>query len=156
LLDRPWFRWIGVLGALGAGFVNQIILVNDYPGAHLYLAWAAAACGGAAIAGLDLPRGGAAASRPRRRAVDIARGALASPAAYTMVVWPRSSVLLVLYKVPGAVVAPFLTPLHALRSSGPADVMVPAEAKEWFTDRSHIPDIPPTAPPPSPFDRVIL
>lgn len=155
LLDRPWLRWLGVAIAVAAGIVNQRILIHDYPGAHFYLAWAAAVCGGAAMASLRLPRSAALGSRAAKRAGLALRGAVATFAAYTVVVWPRATVLLSLYEVPGAVGVPFLARLH-LGMDRRENAAITPELKAWFSDRSALPAVPPSAPAPAPTNRIVL
>ena len=152
LLDRPRLRWIGALAIPGVVIANHLVLVADYPGAHLYLVWAGAACGGAALAGLPLPERFALPSRALFAAGIGARAALAVAAALSIAIWPSPSILTQLYRG-GAVLTPFLARLRQERE-GRAEVSIPPALTEWFTDRSTAPAIPSTAK--APPDRIVL
>lgn len=156
LLDRAWTRGIGLVVCVGVTWLNHAILHNDYPGAHLYLAWAGAACGGAALAGLELPWREATTERARRvraRSAWALRFALAIVAAFTVVVWPGSIVMIELYKTSGAVLAPFRGRVQS-ESGGWDTAQIPTESKEWFKSRADLPDIPPSGP--APADRIVI
>lgn len=167
-----WLRAVGLAGALAAVIANHRLLRNDYPGAHFYLAAAAAALATASAAGARLPwrrRSPKQASTPEGAAPEAPpkpRSALRSVAAWALVgmlaVWgalslvvpPKRAVLLELQKTSGSVLSPFLVP--ALPAVSAANVEVPAEAREWFEARSRGKRIPPSSPPLLPRDGIIV
>jgi hypothetical protein len=153
LLDRRFLRWLGVALLLALGVANELVLRNDYPGAHLYLAWAAATLAGAALAGLSLPR--ALGARAVRVGALVARGGLSLIAGYTLVVWPGTVVMMEMFKTSGAVLAPYMAVLR--HSAGKVDErFVAPEARPWFDDRTSAPKVPPTGPSPDDASRIVL
>lgn len=146
---RPWLRGAGVAVAASAAVANELILRADYPGAHLYLAWAAATLGGAAMTGVRLARL-AWPSWARWSALACAAVAGAS----TVVAWPREAVVLELSRIEGAVV---MRQLARLRSRAPrAPVSIPTNARPWFEPRAHAPDVPASSPPLLPRNAVVV
>jgi hypothetical protein len=151
---RPWLRPIGVAGAIGAAVANHLILLNDYPGAHLYLAWAAATLGGASMTDARLGKPDAAPSRLEQRIGWGVRAVLTAVAAYTFLVWPRQSVVVQLGRLQGAVLMPLVARRHqhaAVRAAA-----IAPEAMEWFADRSKAPDVPASSPPLVPANAVVV
>lgn len=140
LAARPWIRWIAVAAAVGAAAANHAVLTADYPGAHLYLAWAAAVLGGAALATLPAP---ALPTRAHRIARHVALGAAALLAAWSVVSRPRAVVQLALLEERGSTLAPFLMRSRAAAAFAPK-ANVPPDLAPWFADRSRAPAVPPT------------
>ncbi|MCC6556199.1 MAG: sulfatase [Polyangiaceae bacterium] len=138
LCARPWLRWLAVLAALGLAGWNHALLTTDYPGAHLYLAWAAAVLGGAALA--TLPVAAPCAPGPALRA---ALAAAALLGAWSVLDRPRDTVLLAMLEERGSTLAPFLARARATLAPAP-EVQVPADLAPWFADRSGAPEVPPT------------
>ncbi len=96
LLARGWLRFVGAGIALAIGIAGEFVLPNDYPSVHLYISWIAAVIGGAALAGVRLPR---IAGRVPGIAI---RAPLAGFAAWAVIVPPRFSLSRELFDAPGA------------------------------------------------------
>ncbi len=130
---------------LALAAVNHLVLPNDYPGVHLYLAWTAALSIGIA-AWVDAPP-----PAGRRRSAGLAlRAAAAVAAAASLVVRPPSNVTVELARS-GAVLAPFVLRAHSATAGH-----LPAGGGEWLADRSGLPPIPPSQPPLVPKDAIVL
>jgi hypothetical protein len=128
LFARVGLRYAGAGLALALGIAHERVLLNDYPAVHLYMAWIAAALGGAALAGARLPR---IAGRVQGMLV---RAPLAGFAAWAVIVPPRFSLGRELFDAPGAVIAPLLA---RLRQAATTDVYPPASVR---------PDVPASSP----------
>jgi hypothetical protein len=135
LLGRARLLLLPVGVACAAG--NAFVLLNDYPAAHLILAWFAALLIAAALEGtLTLPRLPTLARR-------VLVGVVAALSLATVLVRPSQSVLKRLYGLPSAVLAPFVArfyPDHA----GPNLALVRREflASPWFRSREKLPPVP--------------
>ncbi len=128
------------LAALGlAGLVaNQLVLVGDYPGLHLVFAVVSATLLGGGLAEAPWP-----VRVPARLSMTL-RAALAVGAAASLVLWPGSTVMVEVFKLPGAVLAPFAAQLS--RGSAAAGAVTFGDP-QWFRDRARVPAIPASAPP---------
>ncbi|MBW2456819.1 MAG: sulfatase [Deltaproteobacteria bacterium] len=144
-LARPKWRWLAVAGGVAAQAVNPLVLQNDYPAGHLYLAWAGATLSGTALVGAVLPKwlGLPAGLTPGRTARQVAYGVLALAAAWAVVVAPSSAVAAQLLRCNGSVLPPFLGRIRAaVSSSGSGGVQV--DVDDWYRDRTHMPPVPST------------
>ena len=147
-LSRPKLRWLGVAGGAAAQVVNPLILQDDYPAAHLYLAWAGATLSARALAGAELAERFVGLSRlvPRAAARQAAYGALALAASWAVVVAPPSAVAAQLLRCNGSVLPPFLGRIRvAVRSHDAASAQLDVDA--WYRDRRGAPAVPPTVAP---------
>ncbi len=142
-LARPKWRWLAVAGGVAGQAINPLILQNDYPAAHLYLAWAGATLSGTALAGavlpswLVLPEG----LRRRRRVGQVLYGGLALAAAWAVVVAPPSTVAAQLMRCNGSVLPPFLGRIRgALSSSISGGAQV--DLDDWYRHRRDVPAVP--------------
>lgn len=142
-LDRPSLRWLGVLGLIGAAIATHHVLVADYPGAHVFLAWAGVALGGAAIAGLRSPSLSASRARVARIASIALLLPLAAAAAAAVLVKPDRSTNTQLYRTGGSILVPFLASLRS-DDDGASRAVIPRDQVAWFIDRSSVPPVPPT------------
>jgi hypothetical protein len=149
LLGRPYLRLLPVLLGLAAGVANHLVLENDYPGVHFFLAWAAALFLGASLRGATLPAFLArrAPSLVRRllppyspRVLWPVRAALCLVAAAALAVQPTNAVALELLRLPGTVVAPELASLRV--TDFPPSSQIAGD--EWFAPNR--PDRPASAP----------
>lgn len=170
LARRPLLRLVGAAAAIALAVANHFVLRNDYPGAHFYLAAAAAALGAAAIAGAKLPfsrerrkhqpsaADSASASAPSRASVALTRwvipAVLALLGGAAIAVPPKNAVLVELLTASGSVVAPFLVRLRSHSSA--EDAPIPEPLRPWFADRSAAPPIPPSAPRLLPDDGIVI
>ncbi len=123
LLARPRWRWVGVGLAVAMGVLNHRLLRADYPGAHCYLAWAAAALAGNALAGVPWPLSGDTGTA-RRVTWGLWSVAAAWGGATTALPAPVSA-RLGLIGMSGAPLAPFIARLHA------GDTVSPDRAKAF-------------------------
>lgn len=142
LLARPRLRLAGVALGLAGGITNHFVLENDYPGIHLFIACSSATLIGASLAGASWP------FELSSRATSVLRAALASFAAWSLVVIPKNSVAVELLHLPGAALAPFLPRLRA------------ADIAPW-RDRGEPPsmggpDRPPSEPPLVRRDAIVI
>lgn len=138
LLARPWLRWAGVALAAALAVANHVILPNDYPGAHLYLIWAAAALGAASLSGARLPVAG-----PRRRRAALGlHAAAALLAAVALVVPPTDSALVNLERTSGSPLPPLIARVRASLVDESEDVVLGDPA--WFTRRDQAPEVKPS------------
>ena len=150
---RRWLRFVGVGLALAMAVANHLVLPDDYAGMHLVAAIAAATLCGASIATPDAPAGG--------RASRIALGVLALVGAASVVVPPRSSVAVAIFRVPGEVVAPWLARLRE-RFDDDADTGAPTRGAisvapaAWFESRLGRPPIPPSKPSILPANPILI
>lgn len=146
LARRGLLRPLGVGLCLAITGVNHWYLYNDYPSAHLYLAFAAAAVAAASLAGAQLParlRADKPAAMPRA-AYHAIEAALALLGAATLAIPIRNSVLVELLKSSGSAFAPYAA--HASAPGRAAIPPIPEAARPWFTDRSGAPPVAPSAP----------
>ena len=124
-------RWLAVpLGVLGLGGLigHQLVLVGDYPGLHLVFAVVSATLLGGGLSAAPRP------ALKKRPALGLGlRGVGALGAAASLVLWPGSTVMVEVFKVPGAVVAPFAAQLS--RRSAAAGAVTFGDPA-WFKDRS--------------------
>ena len=142
-LDRPILRWLGVLGLLGAAIATHHVLVADYPGAHVFLAWAGVALGGAAIAGLRSPSLSASRARVARIASIALLLPLAAAAAAAVLIKPDRATNTQLYRTGGSILVPFLASLRS-DDDGASRAVIPRDQVAWFIDRSRVAPVPPT------------
>jgi arylsulfatase A-like enzyme len=151
LFARPYLRFVAIAAALGAGALNHWILLNDYPGAHFYLAVSAVAIGVGAISGAIPPwrRGGfartpARAAKLRAWAAALGQAALALWAACSLVARPTAAVLSELFKTSGSVVAPLFAGVLSRFSARRASI--PTDSKVWFQSRLGLSPVAPSDP----------
>jgi len=142
-LARPRRRWLGVAGGLAAQAINPLILKNDYPAAHLYVALAGVTLAASSLAGAALPKR----LRPlwlQRPAVRYpAIGALSLAAAWSVVVPPPNAIAVQLLRCDGSVLPPYLGQLQApLRSGDASELQI--QVDDWFRDRTRAAPVPPT------------
>jgi len=142
-LARGPLRAVGIALSLAGGAANAIVLQNDYPGVHLFLAWISASLAAGSLTDLPLP------ARLRatraRRARRILLAAVATASLGTIVRWPSNAVLIELYARDSAVLLPILARARARATAGRA--AIPPAMAPWFVDRSAALSIPPSAPP---------
>ncbi len=145
-----WFRnglWRTMVaaGAFGLAAVNHLVLVGNYLGIHLFVAWVAATALAAALWGMPLPERG-----PRVRALALAGTAVLGLWAS----WgtPSTKATTALMADPGAVFAPYLGRARA--------VFDPTRAREiddpWYRDRRRLPAIPPSQPRLVPENPIVI
>jgi hypothetical protein len=109
LLNRPYFRWLAVIGCSGAILINQQVLVYEYAGPHLIVTLSSAILLGVAYSGVSLSETvGERLHTLRQRALP---GLLVLGIA-AVVITPRPVVAMRLFQTPGAVLAPFLTAFY--------------------------------------------
>ena len=140
-IGRLFGRWRPQLGGFAAALLllsNHMILVNDYPAAHLYLAWAGAALGSAALAHLPRPPW----LNPWRLRLALALAAMAALA--SIAIPPSNAALLHLLRVEGSVLAPYLTRWRA--SEAAREVDIPPHWQPWFRERGEADSQPPHRP----------
>jgi hypothetical protein len=169
-------RLAGAAGAIALAAGNHFILHHDYPGAHFYMAAAAAALGAASIAGATLPfsrEGRRDNTAPAAPAADTATASAPAPSrakeALTrwiipavLALWggaaiaapPKNAVLVELLTASGSVVAPFL--VRFMSRSSAEDAPIPEPLRPWFADRSSAPPTPPSAPRLLPDDGIVI
>jgi arylsulfatase A-like enzyme len=147
-LARPRWRWLAVLGGTAALVLNHLVLEDDYPGAHLYLAIYGVTIIAFAIANAPLPSwwSRASASLPWVFGVGIA--------AFTLIVPTGNTLLLAMLRVEGSVVTPYLARLKQARPGG--DVSFPVEWEPWFRPREDVSPVPPRRPRTLPEDPVVI
>ncbi|MBK9259872.1 MAG: sulfatase [Polyangiaceae bacterium] len=130
--------WLGIGIGTIIFILNHRLLRRDYPGVHFFVALSGASLMAAAVASLRLPSWWA-------RAVRAMPWILVTIiAGFTVVVWPGNVLLIEMLKVDGAVVAPWVARMYSARRGSAS---VPVAARAWYSDRSTLPPIPPTAPP---------
>jgi arylsulfatase A-like enzyme len=153
LLARPWLRGTAVVVAVGCAIANHLVLPDDYAGMHLVAAMAAATLGGVALATADAPAGS--------RSSALATGLLAVVSAATVLVTPKSSVALAIFRVPGDVVAPWLARLRDRLDvdggGGERDLadLDPAHAEWWKSRAGHAP-VPASTPSILPASPIVI
>ena len=151
LLVRVRLRvFVACLG-LALGIANHSLLHRGYAGLHLYAAWTAAMLLGGALTGVPLPSV-LARLRERRRLGAAVRGALCVAAAASLVIRPPSSVLIELFKLPGAPFASFVARLQ----EGAHSTAVVHRPDQWFVDRRTFPPVPASKPALLPRNGVVL
>ncbi|MCB9540131.1 MAG: sulfatase [Myxococcales bacterium] len=139
---RGWLRLVPLLGAVAVAAANHLILPQDYAGAHLLLATAAACVAAGALRDLRPP--------VRGRAALAAFGVAAVWGAFAVIVPPANAVRLALSRHDGAALAPFLT-----RDRGPMDASAARRDDPWFRPRAEAQPVPPS-PRLLPPDAVVL
>lgn len=133
---------IGALAALALAGTNEVVLDGGYPGMHAMAAVSAVALFAGSVHRARVPRW---LQGPRGRLVQGAAFALlACAGGWGLAVWPRSNVLVEMYKLDGAVVLPWAA---ALRGPPPTPDVAPLGPESWYATREGRPDLPPTAPP---------
>jgi hypothetical protein len=147
-LSRPSWRWLAVAGGTATLLVNHLVLEDDYPGAHLYLAIYGVTVIGFAISNAHLPAWWSRASPalPWIFAAGIAT--------FTVVVPTGNTLLLSMLRVEGSVVTPFLARLK--QASRDSEVSFPVEWEPWFRKRDAAPLIKPRKPRPFPEHPIVL
>ena len=137
-LARPRLRWLGVAGGLAGLALNHLVLRDDYPAAHLFLAFAGATGIAASLATAPVPAWWWRAKA--RLPVAIAFGL----AAISLLVRPDNTVMLEMLKHSGSIVAPYQA---RTAYGGTAAFGVIAKSWEpWFDQRTEVKDIAPTKP----------
>ncbi|MGO8994190.1 MAG: sulfatase-like hydrolase/transferase [Polyangiaceae bacterium] len=151
LSRRPRLRFLPAAFAVGVLAVSQILVPDDYAGAHSLAALGAALVAGAGLAPLA-ERAGRALMRSRSGQAALAALALF---AFFGVAWPPSNATRVeLFRQPSAL-APWILATTLWRPPGlHAPVAVPPSP--WNADRSSAPPVPPTSPPLLPKDAVVV
>jgi hypothetical protein len=150
-LARPRRRWAALGLALIAAMTNPCILLADYPGVHLFLAWAAAVLAAAALVGAR----SLVALAPFARRVAVVVAALIAVA--TVTVDPPNAVRVELTRLDSAVLAARVPPwFDAAEPSQYQHIEIPAELAPYFTDLSESPPVAATAPPLLPADAIVL
>src|SRR5262249_42433381 len=125
------------------------VLPNDYPGIHLFIAWTAATLLAASLARIPVPER----FRTRPRSGLVARAAIACAVSVSIWLTPNGRLVLELFKVPGAVLVPFLA---RSTTGNVAAVPVPPALAPWYADRRGLPDVAPTAARVLPANAIVL
>jgi arylsulfatase A-like enzyme len=133
LAARPRWRALGVLAGVCVIALNDVVLVNGYPGGHVWIAACGATLLAAALRGMDL--GAWLSRRMRPIAMRIALACLSVAALASVVFPPPGRVLLQLLERDTAFLAPTLTALHA--PSDTAKVEIPRKLRPWYEPRTH-------------------
>ena len=152
LLARRWVRLLGVAFGVALAALHAISYPRSYEGTHLLAAAVAATLIGASL------RGAAFVDRvvPARPRVRMAIGAaLAIPAAASILLTPRNDLAVLLAARPSVVIQPYLDRGSRPRARKPKPV-VPRDQRAWFTKRTDLPPIPPTAPSLLPDKPIVL
>jgi choline-sulfatase len=145
LPGRPLVRGPVIAIALALIAVNDYVLVNDYRGAHLWIATTGATLLGASLTGLVIPgRAASVISALPRRGAWAALAVIAAGAAASIAVAPSSAVKGELLERDTAYLASVVTSLHPPRRPGKASV--PRELEAAFTPRADRAPVPPTVP----------
>jgi hypothetical protein len=142
LFSSSWGKWMVLPLGLSLAVVNHRVLTQDYPGAHLFLFVTGGAIAAAALAPLR-----ARSMMPRPIAIWIARADLivaAALAGWSAISTPTSKLAVEMLRIKGSNLAPFLARIHASATHFAQHARVPSEQREWFTDRTNHPDVPPT------------
>jgi hypothetical protein len=136
LLSRGYRKALAAPVFLAFALGNHLVLPNDYPGVHFFLAWGAAALCGTAIA-----HGG---QRPRYAVIpQLMRLVVAGLAAWALIAPPTNRVSLELYRSSASVVAPLLA---RLRANEDRAVSWKRSSNPWFNPRDGLPPVAPTRP----------
>ncbi|RLB60423.1 MAG: hypothetical protein DRI90_13765 [Deltaproteobacteria bacterium] len=156
LLARPLWRWLAVLAGCGVQVGNAIILPNDYPAAHLYLALAASTLAAASIGGVRLPRRFVSLLTRRRGRIiaGVVRAIATVVAAFALVHPPPPSVTTQLLRGSGSVLPPYLGQLHSFWL--PSSASVTPYAAAWYSDRTKLDAIAPSGPPVMGEDPIVI
>ncbi len=136
MLVRRRLGWLCLPVGLALGVLNHLILELNYPGAHLYVAIVAATLLGAGLMGRRLPRR---LMSPRVMAVSLL--VLGAWSLFTLVWLPDARTWRDVFRLPGAVLAPFLSRLHPL-----SEEIRPSRrlSSPWYQSREAAPSVPPT------------
>ncbi len=135
----PRWRWLVVAAGVSGVVGHQLVLRDDYPGVHLFVALYSATTIAAAVSGLPLPRIVVACLPGAAWAVPVLLGV------WSVSVWPSNAVMIELLRSEGSVVAQQLARARsAIAGSGAS---VPPEAAEWFASRKEARPVPATSPP---------
>jgi hypothetical protein len=115
LLSRPVVRWVPIALAAVAAAFNHHILLADYPGIHLLIAWNAATLATSALTGCGLSLAFFRRVGSRLRGVPgrVAVVLLLAVSLPTWLVLPSTPVLVQAFRTEGSVLLPFLARLHA-------------------------------------------
>lgn len=137
-LDRPRLRWVGIAAGTAGLVVNHLILRDDYPAAHLFLALAAATGIAASLPKAPIPRWWTRAHNRLPIAIGFAL------AATSIFVRPDNRVMLQMLRHSGSIVAPY----QARVAFGGEEAMgvVPKAWEPWFAQRDDVAPIPATKP----------
>jgi hypothetical protein len=134
----PGRSLLAVVG-VGLAATNAFVLPNDYPAAHLMLAWLAALLVARGVEGV-VP-----ALDPKPLVRKAVLGAVSVLAIATLVVPPPQAVRRRMFALPSAVVAPFAARLTPERSrADPALLPVDVGRSPWFHNRKGAPPVAPT------------
>jgi arylsulfatase A-like enzyme len=145
LPGRPLVRAPGIAVGFALIVFNNYVLVNDYRGAHLWIATTGATLLGASLTGLVIQgRAASAISTLTRRKAWAALAVIAAGAAASIAVAPPSAVKGELLERDTAFLARTLASLHPPRKPGKASV--PRELKPAFTPRADRPPVTPSVP----------
>ncbi len=140
-LARPGLRWLAVAAAIAGAGLNSFVFPNSYDGLHFWLGWLSATLAGAALSGAELSPG-VRVLTGRPRLVRVLAGTICAFSVTTILWWPRNAVVIELHRMPGSVLAPFLSRWHFEDEPG-----VPVLTRaDWYRDRGLAPDIPATEP----------
>ena len=154
---RPWLRWVAVGGTALALALNHHVLLADYRGIHLLIAWAATTCASAALVGAPLPARLAAHRQRKHLRYGLAVGVgLLSLAAFAVL--PPSGVLVQAFRTEGAVLFPFLVALRGddervAEVAGPSQLRV---AEAFLNSREKAPSIPASLPRLAPERPIVI
>jgi len=144
-LARPYWRLLGIALGLTLIAVRPAVMPNDYRGIHLVGGLSAVTLYAASLAGLRYPRRLSVIVRffsdPNIAKPTLATFALA--ASLSLVKPPSSAVAVELMSTTSSILPYYLLSLfHEVEPLRKAEI--PAEARDWFQDRSALPPIPPT------------
>lgn len=154
---RGWLRLVAVGLGAGAQTASSLVLVGDYPSAHLYLSAAGAVFTASALTGAPVPSrlaASATASKWRKWALRAGVAVLVLATAATVIVPPRSSVRTRLLRCSGSFLPPYVGPLHAAETLASMDV--PVGAAEWYVQRRFVAPIAPSEPRLLPPNAVVV
>jgi hypothetical protein len=148
---RPRLRFVPVAISISVMIANQSWLRDDYDGIHGLVDVAAALLAGPAFAS-TLVRVGHTMSRDRAGRIGL--GTMGAFALLGLVIPPPNAVRCELFRQPCAVASWALATAYWRLPTLHAPVTVPASP--WLADRSRMPAIAPTTPPPLPNDAVVV
>ncbi len=149
MLARPRLRWLALVAAACALELNHHILLADYRGIHLLLAWTATTFATAALVGAPQPGFLTAAGGGRSGRALLALGAGSGAVSLaSFVILPPSAVLVQAFRSEGSVLFPFLVALHGEDHRG-AELAGASQLKvseDFRKSREAAPPIPPSLP----------
>ncbi len=126
-------RIVGVLAALLTIVANAVVLPLAYPGVHLWVLCSCALALAGVTCGAPLPT--VASKRWARGLVFVA---CAAAGAASLAVWPPNATVVEMAHQPAATFMPFLA---RLRTQAATPFRVPPGQREWFVERSRLPDV---------------